>query len=108
MKISTIVQMVAIYFLLAGAALSQDKPVQPNSVPRPPKELKGFVKVNLKPGETRHVTVPLDTRSLAYFDVDNGVWKAPMGTYRILVGTSSAQIDLSSDINLPRTLTEKP
>lgn len=36
------------------------------SVPRPPKELKAFVKVSLKPGETVHETVPLDTRSFAY------------------------------------------
>jgi beta-glucosidase len=33
------------------------------SVPRPPKELKGFVKLSLKPGEIRHLTVPLDSRS---------------------------------------------
>ena len=78
------------------------------SVPRPPKELKGFVKVNLKPGESQHLTVSLDTRSLAYFDTDNSVWKAPAGIYKILVGTSSAEIDLSSELKLDKTVTEKP
>jgi len=78
------------------------------SVPRPAKELKGFVKVNLKPGETQHVTVPLDTRSLAYFDTDNSVWKAPAGMYKVLVGTSSAQIDLTGELKLDKTVTEKP
>jgi beta-glucosidase len=78
------------------------------NVPRPPKELKGFVKVNLKAGETQHVTVPLDTRSLAYYDTDNSVWKAPAGTYKILVGTSSAEISLSGELKLDKTVTEKP
>lgn len=78
------------------------------SVPRPAKELKGFVKVNLKPGEAQHVSVPLDLRSLAYYDTDNSVWKAPAGTYKILVGSSSAQIDLTGELKLEKTVTEKP
>ncbi len=77
-------------------------------VPRPPKELKGFVKVNLKPGETQHVMVPLDTRSFAYYDANGGVWRAQAGTYKILVGKSSDEIELSGEINLATTVTEKP
>jgi beta-glucosidase len=78
------------------------------SVSRPPKELKGFVKVSLKPGETRQVTVPLDTRSLAYYDASSGVWRAPAGTYKVLVGKSSEEIEFSGEIKLARTVTEKP
>jgi beta-glucosidase len=78
------------------------------SVPRPPKELKGFVKVSLNPGETQHVSVPLDTRSFAYYDTSNGVWRASVGTYKILVGKSSEEIELSGEIKLQKTVTEKP
>jgi beta-glucosidase len=78
------------------------------AVARPPKELKGFVKVSLKPGETQHATVPLTTRSFAYFDEGNKMWKAPAGTYEIFVGQSSAQIDLSGEVKLKSTVTEKP
>ena len=78
------------------------------SVSRPPKELKGFAKVSLRPGETQHVTVPLDTRSFAYFDADSKVWRSRAGTYKVLVGESSAQIDLTGEINLARTVTEQP
>ena len=41
------------------------------AVPRPVKELKGFAKVELKPGETRRVSVTLDRRAFAYYDVKN-------------------------------------
>jgi len=78
------------------------------SVARPPKELKGFVKVSVKPGETQHVSVPLDTRSFAYFDASNGMWTAPSGTYKVLIGESSAKIDLTGEVKLAKTITEKP
>jgi beta-glucosidase len=82
---------------------SSDSPI-----PHPAKELKGFVKINLKPGEQQHVTVPLDTRSFAYFDAKQGLWQAPAGRYKVLVGTSSEESKLSDGIHLSRTLTEKP
>ena len=77
-------------------------------VARPPKELKGFVKVNLKPGETQHVSVPLDTRSFAYFDTSSATWTAPAGTYKVQLGESSAKIELTDEVKLAKTLTEKP
>jgi beta-glucosidase len=69
-------------------------------VPRPAKELKGFVKVNLRPGQTRRVSVILDARSLSYFDVDNKQWRADAGDFYILVGRSSQQIELRSKLSL--------
>jgi beta-glucosidase len=77
------------------------------SVPRPPKELKGFAKVTLQPGETQHVTVPLDVRSLAYYDVKGTQWRAEAGTYDVLVGSSSADIGLTGKLTLARTATAK-
>ena len=79
-----------------------------NAVPRPPKELKGFEKVSLKPGETRRVTLPLDTRSFAYYDVDGHQWRAQAGTYKVLVGDSSEGIALNGEIKLANTVTAQP
>ena len=58
-------------------------------VPRPVKELKGFSKVLLKPGETRHVQVSLDRRAFSYYDVDKKAWMAAPGEFTVLVGGSS-------------------
>jgi beta-glucosidase len=68
-------------------------------VPRPAKELKGFTKVSLKPGETRHVTVALDQRALSYYDADSKQWQADPGEFEVLVGHSSDQIELRGKIN---------
>ncbi len=58
-------------------------------VPRPIKELKGFAKVNLKPGETRHLQIALDRRAFSYYDVDKKDWTVDPGEFAIMVGGSS-------------------
>jgi beta-glucosidase len=68
------------------------------NVPRPAKELKGFAKVNLKPGATQHVTVPLDERSFSYYDVGSKSWKADKGTYDVMVGRSVEDIELKGAV----------
>jgi beta-glucosidase len=89
----------------AGAVVAQLYVAPPPSaVPRPPKELKGFTKILLSPGESRQVTMPLDVRSLAYFDVRAGRWRADAGAYGILVGNSSEQIAVSATLKLDRAL----
>ena len=62
------------------------------SVSRPEKELKGFKKVALAPGETKTVTLTLDMRALAFFDVSRKAWVAESGSFTLLVGLSSAEI----------------
>lgn len=69
-------------------------------VPRPPKELKGFVKVNLRPGETKKVSVMLDNRALSYYDVNAKQWRAEPGVFDVLVGRSSVQIELRGKLTL--------
>lgn len=64
------------------------------SVTRPIKELKGFAKVFLQPGETQRMTVFLDQRSLSYFDPVRNAWVAEPGSFSILVGASSQDIRL--------------
>ena len=69
-------------------------------VPRPAKELKGFVKVSLRPGETKKVSVILDSRSLSYYDVNAKQWRAEPGDFDVLVGRSSEQIELRGKLTL--------
>ena len=67
--------------------------IQPK-VERPPKELKGFAKVLLQPGESKRVTLSLDQRSFAYFDTGSRQWKTDSGRYEISVGGSSDNLPL--------------
>jgi beta-glucosidase len=71
---------------------------------RPAKELKGFAKVNLRSGETRRLVVPLDARSLSYYDVSAKQWRAEPGDFGVLVGRSSEQIELREKLTLPAAL----
>jgi beta-glucosidase len=69
-------------------------------VPRPAKELKGFLKVSLRPGETRRLSVMLDSRALSYYDVNAKKWRAEPGEFNVLVGRSSEQIELRGKLTL--------
>ena len=64
-----------------------------SSVTRPIKELKGFRKVSLQPGETRTVALDITPDSLAFFDV-NMKYVVEPGDFEIMVGTSSRDVDL--------------
>jgi beta-glucosidase len=75
------------------------------TVERPEKELKGFTKVSLKPGETKRVKVPLNGRSFAYYDPAKKAWIAAAGQYGVLVGASSRDIRLSAEYALTQTTT---
>ncbi|MGG1553010.1 glycoside hydrolase family 3 C-terminal domain-containing protein [Paenibacillus ferrarius] len=67
-------------------------------VARPDKELKGFAKVALLPGETRTVEVQLDERAFAYYAEHLGRFAVEAGAFDILVGASSRDIRLSATI----------
>src|SRR6266545_4240740 len=70
-------------------------------VPRPAKELKGFVKMSLRPEETKRMSVILDRRAFSYYDVNIKQWRAEPGDFNVLVGRSSEQIELSGKLTLP-------
>jgi len=72
------------------------------SIPRPAKELKGFAKVSLSPGETKQVTVSLDRRAFAYYDVKKHDWTVDPGDFDLYVGRSSAQIELTGKVAIGR------
>ena len=67
---------------------------------RPDKELKGYEKVALEPGETKTVTMMLDYRSFAWYNTDLKDWYAASGKYDVMVGTSSRQICLSASVQI--------
>jgi len=83
----------------AGAEVAEVYVAQPNSrIPRPIKELKGFTKVLLNPGETRNVTVTLDRRAFSYYDAKIHDWAADSGEFNVIVGSSSAKAELTSKL----------
>jgi beta-glucosidase len=68
------------------------RPPSTGPIDRPVQELKGFARVELKPGETKTVTFPLNARSFSYWDVTAHDWKPVPGEYEIAVGQSSRDI----------------
>ncbi|HEY0791135.1 MAG TPA: glycoside hydrolase family 3 C-terminal domain-containing protein [Chthoniobacterales bacterium] len=85
----------------AGAEVAQLYVGQEHpSVPRPIKELKGFEKVYLEPGQAKTVTIRLNRRPFAYFDPAAQQWHAEQDSYRVLVGSSSQDIRLSGKVEL--------
>ena len=70
---------------------------------RPLKELKGFAKVALQPGETKTVTIALDARAFAYYDPAYGQWITEEGEFEILVGASATDIRATAVATLQST-----
>ncbi|RXS94632.1 glycosyl hydrolase [Silvibacterium dinghuense] len=66
-------------------------------VKRPVKELKGYQKVHLKPGESQQVTLTLDRRAFAYWDTASNGWKVDPGKFVVMVGDSSENTPLSQE-----------
>ena len=77
-----------------GAEVVQLYLGSPAAAQEPPKQLKGFEKIMLKPGEGRIVTMKLDRNSLAAWDTESHAWRVYPGTYSIMVGSSSRDIRL--------------
>lgn len=76
-----------------------------SALPRPVKELKGFTKVTLKAGESTKASVALDREALGYFDERRKAWVAEKGVFEVLVGASSRDIRLKSEVELKETFT---
>ncbi|MCB0046825.1 MAG: glycoside hydrolase family 3 C-terminal domain-containing protein [Caldilineaceae bacterium] len=86
---------------------------QKSTLHRPEKELKGFAKVALEPGETKTVEIPLDFRAFAYYHPDHQQWITEDGEFDLLIGASAADINeqltvsLKSSLDLPSLLHEE-
>jgi len=73
---------------------------QKSGLVRPPKELKGFAKVELQPGETKSVSIRLDFRAFAYYHPEYKQWITEDGDFDILIAASAA--DIRTRTSLPR------
>lgn len=88
----------------AGAQVVQLYVGMPSSAGEPPKQLKGFQKVQIPPGQTRRVTFSLSPADLAYWDSDAHGWVTAPGQYRVMVGTSSRDIAASGAFTVPQKM----
>lgn len=70
------------------------------SVPRPEKELKGYEKIELKPGQKQRVTIKLGEEAFHFYDVTKHKFVVEPGAFDILVGGSSADLPLKATVNL--------
>ena len=72
------------------------------TVPRPEKELKGFERVQLAAGETRHVQLSLDPRAFSFYDVKSKSWKINPGTFTVMVGDNVESLPLKANVESPK------
>lgn len=70
------------------------------SVDRPQKELKGFQKVYLQPGESKDVNITINKQALSFYDETAASWKAEAGKFEALVGNASDQLKLKKAFEL--------
>ena len=71
-----------------------------SKVKQPLKALKGFEKVKLKPGESKHMDIILDEEAFSFFDIDTNEFIIEPGDFEILVGNSSENLPLSGFITI--------
>lgn len=69
----------------------------------PVRELKGFARVELKAGESKEVTIPLDDKAFRYWNVRTNRWETEGGAYVIGIGASSEDIRLSAQVEVSGT-----
>ena len=90
----------------AGAEVVQLYIAPPaGGIHRPEKELKGFVRVELQPGESKRVEFTLDDRSFAVW---SDGWKIPGGSYKVLLAASSRDIRLEGTVGVPGEALDAP
>ncbi|VEP39716.1 MULTISPECIES: glycoside hydrolase family 3 C-terminal domain-containing protein [Tessaracoccus] len=84
-----------------GAEVAQLYVATPDSaVVRPEKELKGFAKISLAPGESQRVTIAFDRYTWRHFDPTTGAWMTEEGPRRVLIGASSTDLRLSGELHV--------
>jgi beta-glucosidase len=85
----------------AGAEVAEVYVGDPSAhVQRPAKELKGFAKVRLGPGQHQHVSLVLDPRAFSYWSDDSHDWRIDPGRFVVYAGDSSEDTPLSADVNV--------
>jgi beta-glucosidase len=69
-------------------------------IPQPVRQLKGFARVHLVPGESKEMTIPLGTSAFSFWDPQKKTWVAASGMFKIDVGASSRDIRLTKELKL--------
>ena len=72
----------------------------PDVAQEPPKQLKGYTNVTMRPGQTKFVLFPLTRSDLAYYDAPSGRWTVAPGRYTVLLGTSSTELDHAASFDV--------
>jgi beta-glucosidase len=90
---------------VTGDEVAQVYVTFPKSANEPPKQLKGFTKIQLNPREKKTVTINLSTRVFSIWDVSKHAWSEVRGKFKVEVGASSADIRLAGDLNRGSVLT---
>lgn len=83
-----------------GAEVVQVYVEQPEQNGEPPRQLRAFTKVDLQAGQSQSVHLNLEPRSFSIYDPVLHGWKVPSGKYNILVGTSSRDLPLQSEVDV--------
>jgi beta-glucosidase len=81
-----------------GAEVAQLYLSSPAAAHEPPKQLKGYAKLLLLPGQSKTVTLTLDRRAFSYWNVASGTWRVAPGCYVVRVGDSSRSLPLRAQV----------
>lgn len=79
-----------------------------DTVFRPVRELKGFKRVVLAPGEETEVTIPFDDKTFRFFDARTNTWEIESGEYQIMIGTDAETMQLQASMQVNGTVAEGP
>ena len=77
-------------------------PTDNSAIDRPAKELRGFAKVSLQPGESKTIEIPLDDHAYSYFNTATHSFVQLPGTYTIFAGTSYADLPLKTEVSVSK------
>lgn len=85
----------------AGTEIAQVYASLPDAAGEPPKRLIGWARVELAPGESKQVSIPVSQDRLTIYDEASDGWKLVPGNYTVLAGSSSQDLPLHQQIILP-------
>jgi beta-glucosidase len=85
---------------VAGADVAQVYVADPASAGEPPHQLQAFARVDLKPGESKHLQLTLDRRAFSVWDTTANRWNVVPGRFEILAGDSSRNLPLQGSVQI--------
>jgi beta-glucosidase len=86
----------------AGAEVVQVYVAAPTETGEPPRQLKAFTKVSVRPNQVQHITVKVDGRAFSIWDKSKNRWSIIPGRYGLFVGFSSRDLQLQGSVLVHR------